>query len=441
LIHLNNNKDGKEMNSIKVGIIGFGTVGAGVASALLTNSDVMERRTGVKAELARIADLDITSDRGVEIPPGILTTDVNQLIDDVDVVVELVGGIDHAKKFIAAALEKGKPVVTANKALIAKHGEELFAIAEKSGTDIYYEASVAGGIPVIKALKEGLVANRITRIVGILNGTCNYILTKMEKESVDFDSVLAEAQELGYAEADPSLDIDGFDTAHKTAILASLAYGEWFGTDPVFVEGIRGIELTDIKYAMEMGYKIKLLGIIKQENHDVQIRVHPTLIPQDTLLAGISSVFNGVLITGDYAGDSLYYGQGAGRDATASSVVADIMDVALNQEFGSHRRVPDFRTGSQFGKVIEMDDVMSRYYIRLQVIDKPKVVASVSEILGNQNISISSIMQSEESAGEEVPLLILTHFAKEGDINTALEEIQALECVHGTPVKIRIEDI
>ena len=429
------------MNSIKVGIIGFGTVGAGVASALLTNSDVMERRTGVKAELARIADLDITSDRGVEIPPGILTTDVNQLIDDVDVVVELVGGIDHAKKFIAAALEKGKPVVTANKALIAKHGEELFAIAEKSGTDIYYEASVAGGIPVIKALKEGLVANRITRIVGILNGTCNYILTKMEKESVDFDSVLAEAQELGYAEADPSLDIDGFDTAHKTAILASLAYGEWFGTDPVFVEGIRGIELTDIKYAMEMGYKIKLLGIIKQENHDVQIRVHPTLIPQDTLLAGISSVFNGVLITGDYAGDSLYYGQGAGRDATASSVVADIMDVALNQEFGSHRRVPDFRTGSQFGKVIEMDDVMSRYYIRLQVIDKPKVVASVSEILGNQNISISSIMQSEESAGEEVPLLILTHFAKEGDINTALEEIQALECVHGTPVKIRIEDI
>jgi homoserine dehydrogenase len=441
LIHLNNNKDGKDMNSIKVGIIGFGTVGAGVASALLTNSDVMERRTGVKAELARIADLDITSDRGVEIPPGILTTDVNQLIDDVDVVVELVGGIDHAKKFIAAALEKGKPVVTANKALIAKLGEELFAIAEKSGTDIYYEASVAGGIPVIKALKEGLVANRITRIVGILNGTCNYILTKMEKESVDFDSVLAEAQELGYAEADPSLDIDGFDTAHKTAILASLAYGEWFGTDPVFVEGIRGIELTDIKYAMEMGYKIKLLGIIKQENHDVQIRVHPTLIPQDTLLAGISSVFNGVLITGDYAGDSLYYGQGAGRDATASSVVADIMDVALNQEFGSHRRVPDFRTGSQFGKVIEMDDVMSRYYIRLQVIDKPKVVASVSEILGNQNISISSIMQSEESAGEEVPLLILTHFAKEGDINTALEEIQALECVHGTPVKIRIEDI
>jgi homoserine dehydrogenase len=429
------------MNSIKVGIIGFGTVGAGVASALLENSDVMERRTGVKAELTRIADLDITSDRGVEIPDGILTTDVNELIENVDVVVELVGGTDHAKKFIIQALEHGKPVVTANKALIAKYGEELFAIAEKSGTDIYYEASVAGGIPVIKALKEGLVANRITRIVGILNGTCNYILTKMEKESVDFDSVLAEAQELGYAEADPTLDVDGFDTAHKTAILASLAYGEWFGTDPVFVEGIRGIDLSDIKYAQEMGYKIKLLGIIKQENNDVEIRVHPALIPQDTLLAGISSVYNGVLITGDYSGDSLYYGQGAGRNATASSVVADVMDVALNHEFGSHRRVPDFRTGPQFGKVIGMDDVMSRYYIRLQVIDRPKVIASVSQILGELGISISSIMQSEDSAGEEVPLLILTHFAKEGDINAALEKIHLLECVQSAPVKIRIEDI
>ena len=429
------------MNSIKVGIIGFGTVGAGVASALLKNSDVLAGRTGIDAKLVRIADLDITSDRGVEIPEGILTTDVNELIDEVDVVVELVGGIDHAKRFILQALAKGKPVVTANKSLLAKHGEELFAAAEKSKADIYYEASVAGGIPVIKALKEGLVANRISRIVGILNGTCNYILTKMEQENVDFDSVLAEAQELGYAEADPSLDVDGFDTAHKTAILASLAYGEWFGTDPVFVEGIRGIDLSDIKFALEMGYRIKLLGIIKQENHDVQIRVHPALIPQSTLLADISSVYNGVLITGDYTGDSLYYGQGAGRDATASAVVADIMDVALNLEFGSHRRVPAFRTGSQFGKVIEMDEIMSRYYIRLQVIDRPKVIASVSQILGELGISISSIMQREDSAGEEVPLLILSHFAKEGDINNALKKIEALECVQSTPVKIRIEDI
>ena len=429
------------MNSIKVGIIGFGTVGAGVASLLLNNGDILAGRTGVEAKLAKIADLDITSDRGVEIPEGVLTTDINELIDEVDVVVELVGGIDHAKKFILQALEKGKPVVTANKALIAKHGEELFAAAEKSGADIYYEASVAGGIPVIKALREGLVANRINRIVGILNGTCNYILTKMEQESVDFDSVLAEAQELGYAEANPSLDIDGFDTAHKTAILASLAYGEWLGTDPVFVEGIRGIDLLDIKFALEMGYRIKLLGIIKQENNDVEVRVHPALIPQSTLLAGISSVYNGVLISGDYTEDSLYYGQGAGRNATASAVVADIMDVALNLEFGSHRRVPAFRTESQFGKIIAMDDVMSRYYIRLKVIDKPKVVAAISEILGDHDISISSIMQHEEHANEEVPLVIISHFAKEGDMNSALEKISSLECVQGAPVKIRIEDI
>jgi len=429
------------MNNVKVGIIGFGTVGAGVASCLLKNDTVISSRTGVRAELVRIADLDITSDRGVDVPKEILSHDASALIDEVDVVVELVGGIDHARKFIIEALEKGKPVVTANKALLAECGEELFAIAEKSKADIYYEASVAGAIPAIKVLREGLVGNRIGRILGILNGTCNYILTKMEQENADFDSVLKEAQELGYAEANPSLDVDGFDTAHKTAIMASLAYGVWFGTDPVFVEGIRGIDLCDIRFASEFGYRIKLLGIVKQENEDVQIRVHPALIPKSTLLADVSDVFNGVMLSCDFAGESLYYGRGAGRDATASAVVADIMDVALNLEFGSHRRVPAFRIGPQFGKITPMEDIESRYYIRLQVIDEPGVVSSVSKILGDNGISISSILQREGQCVENVSLLILTHYAKEGAVNNSIVQIEQLDCIKDKVIRIRVEDI
>ncbi len=429
------------MNIVKVGILGFGTVGAGVASCLLKNNSVISRRIGVQPELVRIVDIDITSDRGVDIPAGILSQDASALIDEVDVVVELVGGITHSKDFIIEALKKGKPVVTANKALLAEFGEELFAIAEQSEADIYYEASVAGGIPVIKILKEGLIGNRIGKIIGILNGTCNYILTKMESENKDFDSILQEAQNLGFAEADPALDIDGYDTAHKIAILASLAYGEWFGTDPVFVEGIRDIELCDLRFASELGYRIKLLGIVKQENEDIQIRVHPVLLHKKTLMADISDVYNGVLVSGDIVGDSLYYGRGAGRDATASAVVADIMDVALNLTFGSHRRVPAFRIGRQFGKILAMDDIESRYYLRLQVIDQPGVVSSVSRILGDNGISISSILQREGQSADNVSLLILTHSAREGDLRNSLALLENLDCVKDSVVRIRVEDI
>ena len=272
----------KEYN---VTIIGFGTVGAGVADILLKNSEVISRRSGVKLNLKHIADLDITSDRGVKIPEGILTTNTQEAIKDADIVVELVGGTTVAKKFILDALNAGKSVVTANKALLALHGNELFAAAEKSGVDLCYEASVAGGIPIIKSLREGLAANNIRRIYGIMNGTCNYIITRMERENADFSSVLADAQKLGYAEANPSLDIDGFDTAHKTSILASLAYGKWFGLDPVHVEGIRDLDSRDIVYANEMGYRIKLLGVIKNDEGNVQMRVHPTLIPKNALPA------------------------------------------------------------------------------------------------------------------------------------------------------------
>lgn len=429
------------MKEFKIGIIGFGTVGAGVAANLLKNGDVIAKRTGIKPILAKIADLDIESDRGVNVPKELLTTDANQLIDEVDVVVELVGGTTFAKDFILKALSKGKPVVTANKALLAEYGEELFAAAEKSKADIYYEASVAGGIPVIKALREGLVGNRIEKIYGIMNGTCNYILTRMEREGADFAPILKDAQALGYAEAEPSLDIDGFDTAHKAAILASLAYGQWFGLGPVYIEGIRGISLDDIRFADELGYRIKLLAIIKQEEGNVQVRVHPALIPKQTLLAGISEVFNGVMITGDTVGETLFYGRGAGRDATASAVVADLVDVGLNLKYGSHRRVPAFRIGPQFENILKMEDIESRYYLRLQVIDQPGVIAKVANILADKKISISSFIQKEDQNEDNVSLLILTHVTVEKQVKAAIAEIENLAEVCDKAILLRIEDI
>ena len=375
-------------------------------------------------------------------PKELLTTNAAEAIESADIVVELIGGTTIAKKFILDAIKAGKHVVTANKALLAMHGEEIFDAAEKAGVDVCYEASVAGGIPIIKALREGLVSNRINRIYGIMNGTCNYILTRMENEGADFDTVLADAQKLGYAEANPSLDIDGFDTAHKTSILASLAFGRWFGMDPVHVEGIRGLELADLQYADELGYRIKLLAIIKLIDGKVQMRVHPTLIPKSTLLAGISDVFNGVMVEGDTVGQTLFYGRGAGRSATASAVVADITDVALNIVNGSVRRIPAFRPGEQFDEVVSIDEAASRYYLRFMVKDCPGVLASITQILAEKSISISSLIQHERrDADGVVPLVILTHKAVEKEIRSALGEIDTLSINH-SPVKLmRIEDI
>jgi len=425
----------------KIGIIGFGTVGAGVAENLLANSDVIAKRTGVRPVLTRIADLDTTTDRGVVLPEGMLISDAAAVIAECDVVVELVGGTTIAKKFILDALKAGKSVVTANKALLSLHGKELFAAAEAAGADLCYEASVAGGIPIIKSLREGLVSNRINRIYGIMNGTCNYILTRMEREGADFATVLADAQKLGYAEANPSLDIDGFDTAHKTSILASLAYGEWFGPEDVCVEGIRDLEISDIKNADELGYRIKLLGIIKNDNGAIQMCVHPTLIPKSALLAGISDVFNGVVVDGDTVGQTLFYGRGAGRCATASAVVADITDAVLNMACGCRRRIPGFREGALFTKVLKKDEMVSRYYLRLQVKDCPGVIASITQLLADRSISISSMIQHEDRDGDSVSLVILTHPAAERDIHSALSEIGVLS-VNNSPVKLlRIEDL
>ncbi len=429
------------MKEYKVGIIGFGTVGAGVAENLLLNGDCIAKRTGVRPVLHKIADLDIKTDRGVTVPENILTTDAMQLIKECDIVVELVGGTTVAKKFILEALNAGKSVVTANKALLALHGEELFAAAEKNGADLFYEASVAGGIPIIKSLREGLVSNRIERIYGIMNGTCNYILTRMEREGADFAPVLADAQKLGYAEANPSLDIDGFDTAHKTAILASLAFGKWFGLDAVHVEGIRELELADIACAAELGYRIKLLGIIKSDNGAVQMRVHPTLIPGDSLLAGINDVFNGVQVEGDTVGQTLFYGRGAGRKATASAVVADIADAALNMADNCRRRIPAFQPGEQFTTQLTIDEITSRYYLRLKVKDCAGVIASVTQILASNSINISSLIQHEcRDDDGSVSLVVLTHPAQESSIRAALAEIAVLSA-NNSPVRVlRIED-
>ncbi len=430
------------MNEYKVGILGFGTVGAGVADCLLNNVEVIAKRTGVKPVLAGIADLDIKTDRGIKVPKELLTTDASELIHRVDVVVELIGGTTVAKKFILQALNEGKCVVTANKALLAEYGEELFAAAEKNHADLYYEASVGGGIPIIKGLREGFAANRISRIYGILNGTCNYILTRMEREEIDFAPVLKDAQQLGYAEANPSLDIDGFDTAHKAAILAALAYGKWFGMDPIYVQGIREVSLADIKFAGELGYKIKLLAILKQDNAGkVEIRVHPTMIPKKTQLAMIDEVFNGVMVTGDYVGDTLFYGRGAGRSATASAVVSDVVDIGLNLATESVRRIASFREGPQFTGVVKMEEVKSRYYLRIQVLDVPGVLAKATRILGENDISISSLVQREGQSRNNVSLLVITHQTLEKHIKSAISQINALPEVRDTVKLIRIEDI
>ena len=429
------------MKELGIGIVGFGTVGAGVADCLIKNGEVIAKRTGVKPVIRKIADLDIVRDRGVKVPREVLTTDAMEAIETCEVIVELVGGTTFAKTIILEALKRGKPVVTANKALLAKYGEELFAEAEKSGTDIFYEASVGGGIPIIKSLREGLVGNRINRIYGILNGTCNYILTRMERDQADFKEVLADAQKLGYAEANPSLDIDGFDTAHKATIAASLAYGNWFGMDPVYVEGITEISLDEIKLTNELGYKIKLLAIIKQDNGNVEIRVHPTLIPNQSMLAKVDDVFNAVMVNGDFVGDTMFYGRGAGRNATASAVVADITDVCLNLTAGSSRRIPGFVAGNLYNKVVPIDNVKSRYYLSLQVADEPGVLARITNILAAWNISISSVVQKERKGEENVSLVILTHLCEEKSMKAAISEINALAEVRNNVKFIRIEDL
>jgi homoserine dehydrogenase len=352
---------------------------------------------------------------------------------------------------ILSALKLGKPVITANKALLSQHGEELFATAEKYNTNLYYEASVCGGIPIIKALREGFVGNRITHLYGIVNGTCNYILTRMKLEGVDFAAVLKDAQAQGYAEAEPSLDIDGHDAQHKIGILASLAHGFWVDPNDIYVEGIRSITREDMQFANQLGYTIKLLGTIKLLDRAkgagkktvgarIQASVYPTLVPNTHMLANVNQVFNAVFVRGDVVGDTLFYGRGAGKDATASAVLSDLADAALDLRLGSHRRVPAFVAHEKRGVVVPVDDVVSRYFLRLSVLDAPGTMARIAAILGQARIGIASIIQPEARAGATVPLILMLHEAPSGAVAKALAKIGRLPVVKGAPVMIRVED-
>jgi homoserine dehydrogenase len=426
---------------INVGIIGFGTVGTGTARILLNNRDLLRERTGIDINLKKIADIDIKRDRGIRLPKGILTAKADELFDDPDmhIVVELIGGTTVAKDLILKAIGSGKHVVTANKALLATHGAGIFRAAARRNIEIGFEASVAGGIPIVKVIREGLVANRIKAVYGIINGTTNYILTKMTEEKAEFSEVLKEAQKLGYAEADPTYDIEGIDSAHKIAILASLSYGSQFSIKDVYREGISWISPMDIEFARELGYKLKLLAIAKESDGKVELRVHPTMVPEEYLISKVDGVYNAVYVEGDAVGSTLYYGRGAGDMPTGSAVVSDIVEIARNIVTNSVGRIPldSFRKKKS---LMKMDDVQSMYYFRFSAIDKPGVLSKISGILGKYNISIVSVIQKGRHEGKAVPLVVLTHKARERNVLAAIKEINRLSMVvAGKTVFLRVE--
>lgn len=431
---------------VKVGLIGFGTVGTGVVKILHNNADLIARRVGRKVVLAKIADLDVTTDRGVSVPSGILTTNVNDILDhpQIDIVVELIGGHEPAKRFILQALSSKKGVVTANKALLADHGEEVFEAAFKAQADLGFEASVGGGIPIIRSLTEGLAGNRLTSITGIMNGTSNYILSRMTHEGRDFSDILKEATREGYAEADPSLDIDGVDAAHKLVIMVNLAYGTPVPMSAVYTEGISKISTVDIAFARELGFTIKLLGIAKCQEQVIEARVHPTLVPEESPIAQVNGVYNAIHLVGDAVGDIVLYGQGAGSLPTASAVVGDIIDLARNRMHGSFSRVPatSFQWESRQPLAIKpMAEIESRYYLRCMVKDEPSVLSTISGILGKHEISISSVLQKGRKQGQPVPLVILTHRSSERGLQSALQDINALSIVSEPTTLLRMEGV
>ena len=430
------------MEQIGVGVLGFGTVGAGVADGLLRHREVMAKRLGVDIALRRVADLDVTTDRGVAVPKDLLTTDAASVIADpaVRIVVETIGGTGIAKTLVLDALAAKKCVVTANKKLLAEHGREIFDAAAANGVDIYFGAAVGGGIPIIRVLREGLAGNEIETIHGILNGTCNYILTRMENEGLPFDEVLKDAQKLGYAEANPSLDVDGFDTAHKACILSALAYGFQPTLDQVRVEGIRSLSGTDVRYAADFGYRIKLLACVARDGDEVEVGVQPTLIPFSHMLASVNDAFNAVMVKGDLSDYTMYYGRGAGRAPTASTVIGDVGDVARNLAHGEtryRRGAPDYAEGTI--RLRAAGDIVSKFYVRFMVADKPGAFGVIASILGRNGVSLAAASQKAGSVGNEpVPVVVLTHEAKTADIESALAEIRASGVIGADPVKLRM---
>lgn len=429
---------------IGVGLVGFGTVGAGVAKILLANRTLIQRRVGVPVELVRVADLDITRDRGVSLPPGMLTADLHEVLDDpsVDIVLELIGGYDAAKRVILDAMARGKQVVTANKALLAVHGEEIFEAAARHRVDLGFEASVGGGIPVIRALTEGLAANTILSIYGIINGTSNYILSRMTSEGQGFKEVLAEAQRAGYAEADPTFDVAGIDSAHKLSIMVSLAYGTPVNFKDVYTEGITRITPLDITYAKEFGYTIKLLGIAKFSEGEVEARVHPTMIPSTSPVAHVEGVYNAIQLVGDAVNDIVLHGQGAGSMPTGSAVVSDVIDIARNLLKGASGRVPpaSFQQDQRRPlRIRRMEEIVCLYYLRFMVLDRPGVLSQISGVLGRHGISISSVLQQGRKEGQTVPVVIMTHTSTERDVQASLREIDRMPFISEPTTLIRVE--
>jgi len=433
------------MREIKVGMLGLGTVGTGVAKILLDNADLIASRVGTRLKLYRVADIDIATDRGIRFEDGVLTTDAEQIVNDpqVDVVVEMIGGQTVAKELILKAIDNGKPVVTANKALLASQGRRIFHAADQTQVDLAFEAAVGGCMPIIKTIRESLAGNRIESMIGILNGTCNYILSKISEDGSPFEVALAEAQARGYAEADPTLDVDGLDTAHKIAILSSLAYGTEIELKDVYTEGISRITPMDIRFAEQFGYRIKLLAISKFNRDAIECRVHPTMIPFDNLLSNVNGTVNAVTVSADAAGDILLYGRGAGMLPTASAVVGDLVDIARNLITGSALRTPPRSyQPDTIGRipVMPMRDILTHYYLRFSALDRPGVLSKISGILGKHEISIKSAYQKGRKTNGSVPLVMLSHSAREASVVDALRQIRALEVVSDRPVFIRIEE-
>ena len=434
------------MRKIKVGIIGFGTIGSGVVKILASSRDLIRQRLGAEVEVIKIADLDITSDRGVEVNSSLLTTDAKEMIDnpDVDVVVELMGGYEPARSFMLQAIAGGKHVVTANKALIAKHGDEIFAAVEDQQVSIGFEAAVAGAIPIIRLIREAFVANRIITIEGIVNGTANYILSKMSDEQCDFDVALKEAQEKGFAEADPTFDIEGIDSAHKISILTRLAYGTTVNCDDITVQGISGITIDDIECAREFGYRIKLLAISKFNGKSVDIRVHPAMIPQSHPMANVNGVLNAVRVCDNLMEENVLIGHGAGSLPTGSAVVADIVEIARDILAGTKDRVPAqsfLKNEMRSIPLMNIDEIESEYFLRFSVLDNPGVLSRISGILGSHSIGILSVIQKGRcDQGTGVPLIMMTHCASEKNVQLALKEIDALDVVCEKSNLIRVEN-
>lgn len=424
-------------DTYSIGLIGFGTIGAGVVETFNLNLDLMEQKVGAKIKLKKVVDLDIETDRGVKIDKNILSTDVNDILEDpeIDIVIELIGGYEPAKSFILKAVSNGKHVVTANKALLAKHWEEILQSANDNNVRICFEASVGGGIPLLHPLNESLGANHIQSIYGIINGTANYILTKMTDEGLGFEEVLKEAQEKGYAEQDPAFDIEGHDTAQKLIILTILGFGVYVKQDNFHVEGISRIKQEDIEFIKnEMGYSIKLLAISRINGGELEVRVHPTLIPQNHLLASVNGVFNGVYIVGDIVGPVMMYGQGAGMMPTASAVVGDCLNIMENMERQNIYGPAD----TEVKQIKNIEDIKSKYYLRLTAVDKPGVLHVISGILSKHDISIEAVNQKKKDEGQEVPIFMVMHEALEKNMQNAIKEINALHFVKNDTLFIRV---